>query len=146
MLQCRTEDYSGSKVREAKYVIYFEIFELGNSDILETLKKTILKKSKLRIELDLYIEELISNGYIDDMYEDEKLNFCQKLLDEINSILHTNIKYALWLTSEDVVKNFYKAKTIDYYDISNIILSNLNKDGILYGYENEPIKVYSKEV
>lgn len=35
---------------------------------------------------------------------------------------------------------YYKGKTIDYYKTTNIILSDLGQEGILYGYEYFPIK------
>lgn len=146
MLQCRTEDFSGSNIRLAKEVIRFEIFELGNIDILQTLKNSILKETKFSYKFDLLINEIYDNGFIDDMFIDEQLDFCQSILNEINHILNKNIKYALWLANENIIKNYYKGKTIDYYETTNIILSNLGQEGILYGYEYFPTKKYSIKV
>lgn len=104
MLQCRTKDFSGSNIRLAKEVIHFEIFELGNVDILQTLKNSILKESNFSSKFDLLINEIYDNGFIDDMFMDEQLDFCQSILNEINYILNKNIKYALWLANENIIK------------------------------------------
>ena len=138
MLQCRTEEFSGSKVRDIVKVFQYEIFELGNTDILETLKNSILKENVSELCLNKMIDELIENGYIDDMFEDEQFDYCKKLVNAINVKLNKNIQYALWLADMEVVEKIYKGVYLDFYETSNCILSNLGKDGILYGYEEMP--------
>lgn len=141
-MKFRTESFSGSKVRKAIDVMKYEIFDLGNTDILKTLKTTILKNSIFIKEIEKIEFELEENGYVDDLFENEKLDFCQKILDEIHFVTNKKIKYALWLADLEIVKKYYKGSNsnIDIYKTTNIILSNLGLDGILYGYEEMPIK------
>lgn len=141
-MKFRTENFLGSKVRKAIDVMKYEIFDLGNTDILKTLKTTILKNSIFIKEIEKIELELEENGYVDDLFENEKLDFCQKILDEIHFITNKKIEYALWLADLEIVKKYYKGSNsnIDMYKTTNIILSNLGLDGILYGYEEMPIK------
>ena len=141
-MKFRTEKFSGSKVRKAIDVMKYEIFDLGNTDILKTLKTTILKNSIFIKEIEKIEFELEENGYVDDLFENEKIDFCQKILDEIHFITNKKIEYALWLADLEIVKKYYKGSNsnIDMYKTTNIILSNLGLDGILYGYEEMPIK------
>ena len=141
-MKFRTENFSGSKIRKAIYVMKYEIFDLGNIDILETLKTTILKNSIFIKEIEKIEFELEENVYVDDLFENEKLDFCQKILDEIHFVTNKKIEYALWLADLEIVKKYYKGSNsnIDMYKTTNIIFSNLGLNGTLYGYAEIPIK------
>ena len=84
-IRYRTEAFSGLMERDAAEVMAFETFELGNTDILETLQETLLKESSLRDKFSGFIRELEDNGYVDDMFTDEKVNFFKEVLDSLLS-------------------------------------------------------------
>ena len=144
-MRYRTETFSGSGERSAVNVMSFEIFELGNTDIFDTLKNGILKENKICKEFDKFEEELIENGYIDDFSEDDRIAFMKKIIETIKETTGKEIRYALWLADIDTVKSMYNGCEINYdidsYQEGNIVLSELGYDGTLYGYENMPKKI-----
>mgnify|MGYP004628964953 CR=1 FL=1 len=141
----------GSGVLDVKDIIAYEIFELCNTDILDTLAEGLLKNSTLEETLKR-LSEIISQDiedtefdeFINKAYEDYKFSygFVQDLLDEIKNVTGKDIKYAVWLcdTKEDVQRYAINEKIpeedIDEYNISSVILSDIGKDGKLYGYES----------
>lgn len=68
----RTEDLYGEGFRNVSEVMAHEVFELENTDILETLSATILKGTKLGEKLER-MSQVIS-GEIDDNEIDEMLD------------------------------------------------------------------------
>ena len=84
------------------------------------------------------------------LYEDNEtlgIEFYNEILSEIKEVTNKDIKFVLWLAERDAVIKYYgnngvlADEHIDEYPISDIILSNLGVDGILFGYEEavEPI-------
>lgn len=145
-IRYRTEAFSGMMERDAAEVMAFETFELGNTDIFETLQETLLKDSSLRDKISGFIRELENNGYVDDMSSDDKVLFFKEVLKEINKVTGLDIKYALWLADIETVIDFYGRDMLnenDYesYEIGPVVLSELGYDGTLYGYVNYPVSL-----
>ena len=158
----RTEQMHGEGYRDAAEVMNHEVFNLQNTDILDTLSSTILKNTvyeeKLKHLSDV-IEEKVEddeiNALCDDIFEDEAIGiaYFKEIINEINSITGRQIKYVLWLCdSIDDVKKEYDTlpndqfTSFDLYEKSDIILSDLGKGGKLYGYEHNPIPYSHKEI
>lgn len=158
----RTEHMYGEGYRDAAEVMNHEVFNLQNTDILNTLSSTILKhtvyEEKLKHLSDV-IEEKVEddeiNALCDDIFGDEAIGiaYFKEIINEINSITGRQIKYVLWLCdSIDDVKKEYETlpndqfTSFDLYEKSDIILSDLGKGGKLYGYEHNPIPYSHKEI
>lgn len=159
-MKYRSETLFGDGYRDAAPVMAHETFELMNTDIIRTLRDTILKDSSFAEKLEI-LEEEIQNGCIadgddgelynlietHDSYDDdscESIQFFRDILAEIKTITGKDIKYVLWLcdTKEDVKKydlhNELTDDDIDAYEESDIILSDLGSEGKLYGFETNP--------
>lgn len=156
-MKFRSEALWGEGYREAASVMAHETFELQNTDILHTLRTTILKESEMQVKLEILEEELNNDTIADgddgslyniiDNYQNDKELGCQffrDVLQGIKNVTGKDIKYCLWLcdTIEDVyeydIHNELKREDIDAYEESDIILSNIGSEGYLYGYEGEP--------
>lgn len=106
----RTESYGGSGVRKAEDVLMFEIFELGNSDAILTFldrHADACPDGSFVETCRQYGDELAENGYVDDLWEDEKRDFVSRLLAFTGSSSGLTPVYALWLADRDTVKGFY---------------------------------------
>ena len=141
----RTETYRGSGYRFINDVLHFEIFELGNTDILYT----IIENNLVSDNDKSFIDELLCDIRNDCMY-DESLEeeIIYQIVRKIKTYTGINIKYCLWLADKDIVSNpdnygeFVKSPyDIDAYEIGKIVLSDLGEDGKLYAYEEMPVKV-----
>lgn len=120
----RTEKYRGSRVRDIKSIIDFEINELENIDIIDTMQN-------LYTDFPIKEESEINNKSIEIICDfiSKKLNTS---LDNIESI---------WLTSKENVMKYYidcnyNNDDIDEYNISHnfIPISDLDKEGVLFAY------------
>ena len=140
MIQYRTEAFSGSGVRDVVEVVWYEIFVLGNTDILDYLSHVILKYHSICALLMQYQQELENNGYIDDMTEEEDKTFVRRMIDAVNEETEKNINYALWLADKETVKSIYHGtdEDIESYQTGFVVLSDIGYDGTLYGYEKNP--------
>jgi hypothetical protein len=138
-MKYRSERIYGEGHLDATKVIQYEIFELRNTDILDTLAKTILKDSDISLRLTL-LSELISNGD-----ENSKTSIAEDIVHEIYRFTGKKIRYVLWLcdTKEDVKSYSSELDNddIDCYYESDLVLSDLGREGKLYGYEFTPRKV-----
>lgn len=148
----RNENYSGSGVRDAIQVMSFEMFDLNNSDIPETLQATIFAKNTVAKNYCLKLIELIESNDLDNsnkptITKESAIIWAENLLSFIKQETGKSIKYALWLT--DVTNASYGmygtasgclniGDQIDAYLESDIILSNMGMQGKLYGYESLP--------
>lgn len=137
MNRYRSENFSGSMVRGIYEVMRFEIFELGNTDILEHIMQYFVHIPDVIDRLRNVIEELQNNGYVDDFPEQDQTVFLSDLVSELNSELGANIRYALWLADKATVIEQYGTE-IDEYEVGSVVLSDLGYDGTLYGYEECP--------
>lgn len=76
----------------------------------------------------------------------KELIFFDEVIQEINNITKTNIKYCLWLCDsiQDIIDSYDDINgdnSFDAYEKSSIVLSNMCKYGKLYGYEHYPMPV-----
>lgn len=139
----RTESFSGMWERDAAEVMAFETFELGNVDILECLRDTLLRGRPICETIQSFIDELIDNGFVDDMGSDDKVDFFRDVLKEVFDVTGIQVNYALWLAEKDTVLNFYGRHMLDENDYDAyvtgpVLLSDLGYDGALYGYPEMP--------
>lgn len=162
----RCENFFGEGYRDAASVLGHETFVLDNTDILSYLIDSDLIGQGTKDYLQVYVtlmEEgrLIYTGYDTDyeemLYryrknEEDRIEFFQEVLDDIKNRKGIDIKYVLWLC--DSPKDVFNSYNIEQYNIeqnisiadvefdgylrSNVILSDIETEGKLYGYEKEP--------
>lgn len=162
IMKYRSEILFGDDFRDVAKIMAHETFELGNSDIMNTLRETILKDSPLAKKLDILVYEL-DFGYISkddingemynliqthDSYDDNdnspSILFIKDVLNEIKNITGKDVKYALWLCDEREhvydydIHHELTDDDIDVYEETDIVLSDIGIGGKLYGYETEP--------
>jgi len=146
MILYRTESFSGSGEREAEVVMSFEVFELMNTDILDTLSEGILKDhpiaAKLR-ELSTNLGDEDFDGEIPECNDEEALGLCREILEAVEEVSGVKVKYALWLTTKDSISSYYGKDMdggCDYsaYETGPVVLSDCGEDGALYGYTEMP--------
>lgn len=125
----RSEDVFGEGYRYAPRVMAHEVFELENSDIIDTLSSNLMRGSKILKEAHNITDE--ESGVL----------FFKEVLKELSKITGREVKYCLWLCDkpEDVFKEYGASKdSIKVYLKSDIVLSDLGNEGKLYGYEELP--------
>ncbi len=145
MIMFRTEAFSGSGVRKADEVMAFEIFELGNTDILETLADGILKNRPITLAVMSTIKAIETGDKdLPAADDDVALKFCSELLREVFEETGVKVNYALWLTSKESISEFFgrdMADGLDYdaYETGPVVLSEDDGDGgVLFGYTDMP--------
>lgn len=138
----RTESYSGSGIRDLKDVMFFEIFELENTDILETQVNDILDE-----DLKEKIEKILSDDKIFLSLEEPDIELLvEELIIDMSKRSGRHLTFALWLADYDVVRDpsengygQYLDNTnsdIDKYCIKNgFVVSNLGKGGKLFAFD-----------
>lgn len=144
----RNDEYQGNRIKDPASVIAYEIFELENLDIpiyiLNIYGKTIKTLDpKLYNRMNDAIEEINNIGFIDDISETERHEFAQKIVNCVETITGKKIKSCLWLTDYDSVVKYYDGDeyNISGYEISDVILSDLGSEGVLYCYEKQPVMI-----
>lgn len=89
------------------------------------------------------LNHIIEN--IDDYEEDDdELCLCvDMLIDEISKYMHKKIKYGLWLADRQNVIDFYDGddNNINAYEKSDVILSDIGHNGVLFGYDKKPTPI-----
>lgn len=159
-IKYRTESFSGAEIRDVTDIICYEVSELGNTDILETLSQGLLKGTPCGEKAEVLIEHVAQYGTAPDALVRE---FCAETLKAIKEKTGRDIQYALWLASrEDVLNNFWRWANgayqdddpcpvpepwdIDAYEIGPVILSESDGDGgTLCGYEQYPTPIDPKQ-
>ena len=145
-VEYRSEQAFGSGERNIVDVLWYEIHELGNYDMLDDIRQR-LSDPVLVEELIGYQQEMEDTGFVDDMSEDELKEFYQRCLDDINRVCQKDYKYCLWLASKDTVADYYlqndtgNAEISAYYP-SDFVLTDLGYDGRLYFYEEMPEEAF----
>lgn len=157
----RTETFFGEGYRNAASVMAHKTFVLDNTDILSYLIDSDLIDQGTKDYLQVYValmEEgrLIYTGYATDyeemLYryrknEEDRIEFFQEVLDDIKSRKGIDVNYVLWLcdSPEDAFNSYNIEQNISMADVefdgylrSNVILSDIETEGKLYGYEKEP--------
>jgi hypothetical protein len=144
----RSEVPFGEGYRDAVAVIKHEIFELGNDDILVTLRNDILRDNQeIMDELILRIQHGRAN-----LPDNIATEFCQLLVHAVSSTVGKDINYVLWLCPTKADVYLYELmdmrlqdSDIDTYETSDVIFANLGQEGCLYGYTELPEKVLTVE-
>lgn len=136
MVGYRNETAYGSGVRDLRDVIEFEIVELNNIDIPDTL----LNSFPIRLNQRKELEYIVDN--IEELTDEEKQKAVDTCVDVVKAE-YPNAKYCLWLGSKEAVENNYEGneENIDVYNIEHIKpISDLGfeYDGCLYVYDELP--------
>lgn len=137
----RTETYSGSLERRFAHVLRFELFVLGNIHIFnELIQNGLVSDSDLIAQIESFSDEFEENGFVDDMSESDQLEFLERVRLDVSAKTGRDIQYALWLADKACVQGFYGGtdSSIEGYEASDVVLSDLRRSGILFGYEYEP--------
>ena len=130
----RSEESGGSGVRGVIDIMTFEIFELGNTDILDYTLENYLQDTNIQEMVERLIDDITAFS----INEVEKI--CKLIIKEINIQTDHNLKYGLWLADYERVKDMYAydESSIEAYKVSDIILSDLGIDGVLFAYDEMP--------
>ena len=136
----RSDACFGDGVREPVAVLYHEIFELGNTDIPEYILEHYSVPPMVQEFWGGILKELRDYGFVEDMYRFEKEEAVVLLLEMVWRITHREICSVLWLAEREDVISRYNADedSIDEYEVSDIILSDLGCDGRLYAFDYDP--------
>lgn len=137
----RTEEYSGSRVRDIIKIMQFEIFELGNKDILDMCYIYIKFYPDMFSDVTMAKINAVAQNYFTIKDEDEQRIFCEEIIQDINRYTNRNYRYGLWLAKKRIVQNEYVVEDkslIEKYQISDFALSNLGNHTFLFLYEDMP--------
>lgn len=140
----RTEAFSGQMIYDVCEVIRFETFELGNSDILETiLMKGFIKDQNLHNLAWMIAETTDVYRRSEFMSKDEERDFVRNLVEAVSSSTGIDLKYCLWLAPKKALSDFYGLDMIDEFDyeayeVGPVVLSDLEDMGKLFGYAEYP--------
>ena len=141
----RNDTCYGAGVIDLFDIIYYEVTELGNTDILDYCLEHYNLSDSTRVKL-LNIEDIIGGCNIENNSEnpayDEFLlakDGITSLLEEVSEMAGKCVKYGLWLADKDKVIELYDGNesNISEYEVSDVVLSELI-DGTLFGYEFPP--------
>lgn len=131
----RNEGYSGSGETDVRDVIKFEMYELGNEDILDFFKENY----GLSVSCEDY-QEALEAGQISEEEVDE-------IIDQMMLILHEKFGHkdlsCLWLTTLEGVKSNYLCgeEYVSQYCLEGITIvpiSDLGDQGILLVMDKHP--------
>lgn len=142
----RNDTCYGAGVVDLFDIIYYEVTELGNTDIIDyCLSHYNLSdstKSKLLAIEDAVDGYNLANDDENPAYDEFLLvkDGITSLLEEMSVMAGKCLKYGLWLADKDKVIELYDGNdsNISEYEVSDVILSELIDDGTLFGYEFPP--------
>ena len=153
----RSDSIFGDGYRDAVDVMAHEIFNLWNSDILDTLADGVLKDMDIaehlkRLSYDISSPKAV---YFTDILEEEDQSiaegkirvFIRSILDAVKEKTGKDIKYALWLSDsvDDVIIEYELNDSITEFDeystADSVVLSDIGKGGKLFGYEKLPAAI-----
>lgn len=153
----RSNDIFGDGYRDAVDVMAHEIFNLWNSDILDTLADGVLKDMDIAEYLKLLSFDISSPKavYFTDILEEEDKSvaenkaktFVREILDAVKEKTGKDIKYVLWLSDsvDDVITEYELNDSITEFDeystADSVVLSDIGKGGKLFGYEKLPAAI-----
>lgn len=153
----RSDSIFGDGYRDAVDVMAHEIFNLWNSDILDTLADGVLKDMDIaehlkRLSYDISSPKAV---YFTDILEEEDKSvaenkaktFVREILDAVKEKTGKDIKYVLWLSDsvDDVITEYELNDSITEFDeystADSVVLSDIGKGGKLFGYEKLPAAI-----
>ena len=141
----RSEDFNGSGIREPKEVILLETCNLGNTDIW-TYCLNHYSLSALTKQYITWLQEAFEE---ENKQEIPEYYYCiiefiytaiDCLLDDLKKQFGKELVYCVWLTDYQSVEKYYGRPTT-MCKKSDIILSDLGKEGALYAYFEEPMEI-----
>ena len=137
----RTENYSGTGVRDLSDIISYEMTELRNRDIPEYVLAHYDLPKKLRRKLEDMLALNEEYPFVFD--RDEFETTMEKVIQEIGRQKGLNLHYGLWLAEVGNVLLRYNGTVADTfaYGTSPVVLSNLGPDGVLFAYEELPTSI-----
>lgn len=135
----RCEGFSGSGIRNLLEIISFEVTELRNRDIFQYVLSHYALPDHVRADIEAIL------GLDDDAYpftsERSTLEITiSEMIEEIGKASGKTLRYGLWLAARDIVNTHYGGTVfvVDEYPTSDVILSDLGPDGLLFAYEDRP--------
>lgn len=131
----RSEDMSCGE-RDPKEVIRYETCVLGNTDIWEYC----LEHYELEENTKQLIADVIQLSEDGEPCDESVVVAIDALLEDLKRQFGREIKYCLWLTDFQHVMEYYGEPTTKC-QVSDVILSDLGSDGILYGYFDKPNEI-----
>ena len=131
-------------MRGIRDIIEYEMAELRNADIPRYVLGRYALSDGLRKDLEdiLALEESGEYPFTGD--RGQLLDTIDALLKEVGDLKGTPVRYGLWLAPYETVRLRYcspGSRDIDRYQTSDIVLSDLGEDGILFGYGEQPRKI-----
>ena len=133
----RVNNLFGDGIKEPLEVIVYEIYDLGNTDVLNTLANTLFKDTEFGCRLQSFCQ-VVEIGCEEKTIE----IFVHKLIREVETKLGKELKSVLWLcdTVQDLVDSYevQEDSVFSEYEDGFVVLSDLGKQGKLFGYEGEP--------
>ena len=139
-MMCRIDAAFGSGKRNIIEVLVYEIYELNNIDVLETFVDERKLSNGLCQKMKRVIAQRSTTGHITDS-KDEIKTLVGQLILSLSNLYGKNLSHCLWLCEEKYVRDLYGKGTKDtivYYEVSDVILSDLGMSGKLYAYSYNP--------
>lgn len=137
MYKYRSEYFSGSGERRIKEVIKYETAELDNTDIWEYCLSHYALSEKTKSLANAVIASIDECFLLDDGVLKEAINL---LIDDLTALLGWEPKYCIWLADFNNVIRQYDIPTTKC-QVSDVILSDLATDGVLYAYSEPPKEI-----
>lgn len=147
----RNSNFLGSNVIDLQEILWYEIGDMKNCDILDFMNKNYGTKFDFHVKLeDYYFENYtkelmqeILDGAMDSIIAENYATFVNEILNVLENKLGTRKLFGLWLTTKNGVKMRYcksESNFIDEYQIPNkvIPISDLCLDGALFVYTQNP--------
>lgn len=151
----RFEEYGVEHPTNIYAVIYFELFELGNSDILQNCIKYsngLERRNKVIDEVLLHkfkcysdrLCALVVNGTDAEFDSNAKMPFVYKYVDYLRRVFDKNFESAVWLCASKSLALRYAKNlngeliTVHITHSSSTCISDLGIDGSLYAFVDLP--------
>lgn len=134
MYRCENQDNHPENPED---VIYYEMYELGNTDIPDYLVKNY--GDKMSPEAFRTISNAAEPGNLENLSKEERKNVVRTIILEMERIWEIKINKVLWLASREAVEELYwnGESRIKPCRRSEYILSDLGYDGTLFAYVNK---------
>lgn len=130
----RNETAYGSGITNLFDIIVFEISELGNYDIIDYV---LANYSSISSNAREFLNDIDTNSDEDTIEEAAEI-----IINELSDLTGTPLTVGLWLCKDvETVKELYGDDDIRAYPVSQVILSDLGSDGILYAYDTMPNEI-----
>jgi len=137
----RNEEYSGSGITDPEKVLTFEIYELGNTDILEFFQK------HYGFDYPCIIEQLEEGRVTEEEIKVE----VKRIISYISRKMGAKTLYCLWLaTREGIRENYVDTEdTVTEYNLSRINympICDLGDQGALFILDRHPNLIPHREI